>query len=112
VVTVRIAVRRAIMLFLGAMAAAALLLMVGSSPAEAATHGVSAPLAQVSPYQPSPLTGNESFARPSLFSMFGRLPLWAQAALVSAVVTVSFFVLAAFARWAWRQVSDLFSRAT
>jgi hypothetical protein len=44
--------------------------------------------------------------------VFGRLPLWAQAAIVSAATTVAFFILAAFVRWAWRLVSDLVSRAS
>lgn len=110
--TTRIPLGRVAILLLAAVGVLTLVLVIGPSTAQAATHDVSVPIAQVSPYQPSPLTGNDSFTRPSLFSMFGRMPLWAQAALVSAVVTVSFFVLAAFARWAWRQVSDLFSRAT
>jgi hypothetical protein len=110
--TARVTVRRVAALLVVTLAAVVLVLTLGASSAGAATHAVPAVVAQVSPYQPPPFTGGNGPTGVSLFSVFGRLPLWAQAALVSAATTVAFFVLAAIVRWAWRLVSDLTSRAT
>lgn len=110
--TSRVLGRRVAAFLVVALAALALLLTLGSSSAGAVTHDVTVVVAQVSPYQPPPLTGGGGSSGISLFSVFGRLPLWAQAAIVSAATTVAFFILAAFVRWTWRLVSDLVSRAS
>lgn len=110
--TARVAARRAAVLLLVAIVALILLLTVGSSPAEAAAHDVSVPMAQVSPYQLPQVPGGNTPAGLDLFAPFSRLPLWAQAAIVSAVTTAAFFAVAAVVRWVWRLVSDLSSRTT
>ncbi|MGB8361547.1 MAG: hypothetical protein WCE80_09120 [Acidimicrobiia bacterium] len=101
--------RRAVTLTLEFFALVTLLVMVAPLSAMA---GISAPVAQVSPYQSPPLTGGDGPSWFSPSSVFSQLPLWAQAAAVSAAVTISFFALTAVVRWTWRYVSDLRSRAT
>lgn len=105
-------VRPAAAVILAVFALATLVLMLAPTSAMATMNGISTPVAQVSPYQPPPLTGGDGPSWFSPSSVFSQLPLWAQAAVVSAAVTILFFVLTAVVRWTWRHVSDLRSRAT
>jgi len=108
----RALVRRVSVVVVTFFALATLLLMLAPASAMASMNDISTPVAQVSPYQPPTLTGSDGPSWFSPSSVFSQLPLWAQAAVVSAAVTISFFVLTALVRWTWRYVSDLRSRAT
>ena len=105
-------VRPTAAVMLAVIALATLVLMLAPTSAMATMNDISTPVAQVSPYQPPPLTGGDGPSWFSPSSVFSQLPLWAQAAVVSAAVTISFFVLAALVRWTWHYVSDVRSRAT
>jgi hypothetical protein len=98
--------RRLITLLVVAVTVFAPLFSLGAPPARATTYDISAPLAQVSPYQPPEVTdgGFSSWLGP--FAPIGRLPLWAQAAIFSAGAAIAFILLQAAVRWMWRFVSD------
>ena len=75
--------------------------LIWSEAAKAMSNDASAVLAQVSPYQPQQLTNVNlpSWAEP--FEPVASLPLWAQAALTSALLVGAFFAVSAISRWVW-----------
>lgn len=108
----RTILRRAVAMAVVAIAVLLLLIVVGSSAARATTHEISAQVAQQSPYQPPDVTGGDAPGWLAPFSFIARLPLWAQAAVLSAVAAAAFFVVPTVVRWVWRFVSNLNSRTT
>lgn len=77
------------------LALAVLSLLANPSPAQAAEGSI---VAQLSPYDPPEILGTSIEASEGPFA---RLPLWAQAALVSAVGVGTFFFVPTIARRIW-----------
>ncbi len=77
------------------LALAVLSLLANPSPAQAAEGSI---VAQQSPYDPPEILGTSIEASEGPFP---RLPLWAQAALASAVAAGAFFFVPTIARRIW-----------
>ena len=92
---------RPILVMAALMSLALGMVLVWSQTAKAALDDGLVVVAQESPYQPPELTRIDlpSWAVP--FEPVARLPLWAQAALASAVLVSAFLIVRVIAHWAW-----------
>lgn len=103
--TVSTGLRRVIVVTLILVAATAIVLVLRPQPALAATGEVVAVVAQESPYQPPDIQDAPGWLAP--FTPIAGLPLWAQAAVLSAGAAGVFFVVPTVVRKVWQLVSDL-----
>lgn len=81
----------------------ALVVVAGvSAPAQATTEDVVAQVNQVTPYEPPEFVEVDLPGWAEPFEPLAQLPLWAQAALVSAAIAGLFFVIPIVSRWMWK----------